>query len=320
MGIVIFAWWMVAVRYRRAIFVLAVLGLAAVVVVGTLSPTEPTGLILGMFAAMVVLLVVLVLVVRVARRAVPTGLEVTGGAFRSPRPTFFLGLALPHLCAIAVFVLAGSWTARHEHAANPGWLLMVALIAAPIVLYLPGLWRGVGVILTPHGIRSDGYFGTLTIPWDALADVQPLQPADARGEVRLTYNHPELLRRTGLLPPRDRIYFEGTDRDLIVDAVAHYAAHPAARSTIGSHTGYEDLQQLHADATPARRRAPEPIPSRSKIAGWFLLAAFASVVAVRPPSALTGSRMMIGLVGLLCFLGAAADLHTRSTTRKRTST
>ncbi|MEU3456837.1 hypothetical protein ABZ671_25025 [Micromonospora sp. NPDC006766] len=278
----IFAWWMVAVRYRCAIFVLAVLGLAAVVAVGTLSPTEPEGLVLGMFVAMVVLLVLLVLVVRVARRGVPTGLEVSGGAFRSPRPTFFLGLALPHLCAIAIFVLVGSWTARYEHTVNPGWLLAVALIAAPIGLYVPGLWRGVGVILTPDGIRSDGYLRTLMIPWDALADVQPLQPADARGEVRLTYTRPELLRGTGGLLRRDRIYFEGTDRDLIADAVAHYAAHPAARSAIGSHTGYENLQQLHADATPARRHAPEPAQSRWwEIAGWFLLVALA-VVAARP--------------------------------------
>ncbi|WP_146605618.1 hypothetical protein [Micromonospora craterilacus] len=313
----IFAWWMVAVRYRRAIFVLAVLGLAAVVAVGTLSPREPTGLILGLFVAMVVLLVLLMLVVRVARRRVPTGLEVTGGAFRSPRPSFFLGLVLPHLCAIAIFVLPGSWTARYEHVVDPNWLLVVALSAAPIGLYLPGLWRGVGVILTPDGIRSDRYLGTLTIPWDALADVQPVQPADARGEVRLTYTRPELLRRTGLLPHRDRIYFEGTDRDLIADAVAHYAAHPAARSTIGSHTGYENLQQLHADATPARRHAPEPIPSRWKISGSFLIAALATVAAARPPAALTGSRIMIGLIGLLCFLGAAANLYTRSTTRKQ---
>ncbi|MEV6813271.1 hypothetical protein [Micromonospora sp. NPDC051296] len=320
MGIVIFAWWMAAVRYRRAIFVLAVLGLAAVVAVGTLSPREPTGLVLGLFVAMVVLLVLLTLVLRVARRSVPTGLEVTRCAFRSPRPTFVLGLTLPHLCAIAILVLPGLWTARYEQAVDPGWLLVVALTAAPIGLYLPALWRGVGVILTPDGIRSDRYLGTLTIPWDALADVQPVQPADARGEVRLTYTRPELVRRTGLPLRRDRIYFEGTDRDLIADAVAHYAAHPAARATIGSHTGYENLQQVHADATPARRHAPEPTPSRWKISGSFLIAALATVVAARPPAALTDSRMMIGLIGLLCFLSASANLHTRSTTRKRTST
>ena len=199
MGIVIVSWWMLAVRYRRAIFVLAALGLAALAGVGTLSAREPRGLLLGMLVATVVLLVLLALVTRIARRSIPTGLEVTGGEFRSPRPAFILGLALPHLCAIAVFVLAGSWTTRYEHAANPGWLLVVALSAAPIGLYLPGLWRGIGVILTPDGIRSDRYLGTLTIPWDALAGIQPLQPADARGEVRLTYHHPKLLRRTGLL-------------------------------------------------------------------------------------------------------------------------
>ncbi|GGN76869.1 hypothetical protein GCM10010112_49380 [Actinoplanes lobatus] len=310
-------WWALAARRRRTVMTLTALCLTAAVATGTFWPTEPLGLLLGLFAATFGLFLALAIAVRIVQRHEPTGLQADGAVFRSPRPSYLLALALPHFFAIGGIALAGSWTARHEHSLDPGWLLAVVLFTAPLALYLPGAWRGIGVDMSRQGIRSQQYLGTLHVPWEALAASQPDQPAEARGEIRLAYTDPSLVRHTGVAVRRDRLYVEGEDRDLIADAVAYYAADPAARAAIGSTEEYENLRLMSRTVSAHRRHAPEKIPSVIKIIGWYAGAGGALLITVWPPPGFTDHQVSTGFTAACLLLAACADWHTRAVAKRQ---
>ncbi|MFD1373400.1 hypothetical protein [Actinoplanes sichuanensis] len=123
-------------------------------------------------------------------------------------------------------------------AADEGLWWLAAILAVLLTGQLAAFWRAAlgrfGTRLTPDGIEFRDVFGSLFLPWQALATPRSARPRDAQ-QVTLHLAHPELVRRRGfrysgpaLLPAA------GVDAQLLARAIHEYANDADLRSTIGS--------------------------------------------------------------------------------------
>jgi hypothetical protein len=169
--------------------------------------------------------------------------------------------ASPHpggvLLAIAIMSFSGFLILGYLPDLNPlhrpllagagllGWLVWIAVSA-----WLPArVWQAAGVQLRPDELVVRETFGTLILPWDALAPGLPLPVASSRDEIPLTCGRPELIRRHGRIPA-DRLRPDSNvDMRFLARAVRYYATNPQHRPTIGTAAGYEHLLQAVSDRT-----------------------------------------------------------------------
>jgi hypothetical protein len=137
---------------------------------------------------------------------------------------------IAHLVSGTLFVLSG---------------LVVVLSAVTVV----AVWRGVGVQLRPDGLVDRTPFGTLVVPWAALAPGYPLPVPPAASRLTLTYVGHELVRRRGLVLFRRLVQTGNIDTMFLVHAIRYYLDHPEHRPFIGTQAEYDDLLQAISSPT-----------------------------------------------------------------------
>jgi hypothetical protein len=125
-----------------------------------------------------------------------------------------------------------------------------------VVLFVTNAWRDRGVQLRPDGVRQAGVTGWLVIPWDAVPTVPALPPAPHANTVPLTFERPELVRRSGLHVLRRKLQTQDIEPWLLTAAISYYVAHPEHRAAIGSREEYARLRaELHDPFAPWPRTA-----------------------------------------------------------------
>lgn len=115
-----------------------------------------------------------------------------------------------------------------------GWVAVLAL-------WIVVVWRDTGVQLRPEGLWQVGFVGRVVVPWDASPTVAEGPPPGHAATVRLGYGRPELVRRHGVFPRRDRLRTPDIDPRLVTAAIRHYVRHPEHRPAIGTRAEYDRL-------------------------------------------------------------------------------
>jgi hypothetical protein len=110
--------------------------------------------------------------------------------------------------------------------------------AVPMAAMLAAFWWSAlgrfGVRLTPDGIVDRQVFGSLFVPWDALATPCSAYPHDAH-QVTLYLAHPQLVRRRGLRSGGPTsLPAAGVNAELLARTIHEYSNHADLRSAIGS--------------------------------------------------------------------------------------
>ncbi|MFB9362922.1 hypothetical protein [Actinoplanes nipponensis] len=316
-------------RYRRRILIAALVISALAVTDAVRRPNEPVESLAALGAVAALALVAGAVVGAVERWRAPVRFEIdsAGGAFRTARAAAGVFLVIFLLAALAFFAEVGGWSWAHGDR-DGGWVVVMAVIGVPVLLFATLVTRGLGIALTPEGVRADRETGRVFIPWSALAPAgdppvpadQP-RPAPAEYRLDLVLADPGRVTRRGLVRRPDRIAFEVTPPAFVAAAVRHYADHPAERATIGTEAGHRRLLALlDGPAVPA-----EPPPTRRRVgalaAGAVLT--FVAAVTVETAADLTVGRhsalgyaaefggQLLGLGSLSCLVGAVRGLRAR---------
>ncbi|MEV6305502.1 hypothetical protein AB0M02_39230 [Actinoplanes sp. NPDC051861] len=217
-------------RWRLAVFAVTV---SLALLLGVLRETTDDRLVWNL-ATLVPLLLALVLVVSsltLSNRRQQSWLEA--------RP------AVPELSTpanpVLILVAAGQTLLLTGYVTNllldPGrdavmLILAVLGIAAGVLVWTVAI-GGFGVRLRPSGIVDRQPFGSLFIPWEALAADRPIDGWTTR-DVTLSVTHPDLVRRTGLRRGGPiRLPAASVRPELLALAVTDYATRPDRRSLIG---------------------------------------------------------------------------------------
>jgi hypothetical protein len=250
------------VRYRRQILATAVVLAASVLWLRSVTePRSDGGFALTMFlsfagmAAAVLALIAL-------RWPRPAGLAVDPRrlAFRAlPTATYvYFTITLIFLSATEIgsagFLRSEMGQGPHSYASDLLGVFFFALIGLMVglsAMYVLLEWRDTGVELRPDGLIDRTPFGTLTVPWEALAPGYP-QPGPGKSLV-LTYARPELVRRRHFVFSRRRLAAYGVNVDpLFLSAViAYYLAYPQYRPAIGTQAEYDRLLHVMSRSVSA---------------------------------------------------------------------
>lgn len=131
---------------------------------------------------------------------------------------------------------------------DPGdvWIAVIfmPLIAAPLAANAKVALARSGVRLTPDGIEDRGVFGTLFVPWDALAVPRAALPRGTQ-HVVLHLARPDLVRKRGYRPDGPRLLpAMGVNTEFLARAIHEYANRPDLRPTIGSTAALTQFQAI----------------------------------------------------------------------------
>ena len=107
------------------------------------------------------------------------------------------------------------------------WVLAVVVVALA-AMNLALAWRGVGVQLRPDGLVDRTGLGTLVVPWQVLAPGHPLPPLSTATKLALTFAHPQLVRRKGLVF-WSSVQAGNVDPAFPAGAIRFYVANPDRR-------------------------------------------------------------------------------------------
>jgi hypothetical protein len=162
--------------------------------------------------------------------------------------------------------------ARNVRADDWLWIEAVnaCLYVVAIVVFVTHAWRGYEVSLRPDGLYDRRVFGTLVVPWDAIRAAYPQvrpgrpttivippgayaahetnPPRERRGELRLDYAYPDLIRRKGLPGKVTQLNTTQVDTRFLAAAISFYAQHPEHRTGVGTEDGYRCLQRALAES------------------------------------------------------------------------
>ena len=310
---------------RRLLILMAVLLCAVAVTVAARAPREPAAALVIM-AALAGLALAAGCVVGVAARsraAARFQVDQANRTFHTPpgAPGVFAVIFL--LAGLALFAEIGGWSWLHGDR-DGGWVAVMTMLAAPVLVFTTFVWRGVAVTLSADGIRTDRETGSLFIPWTAVATDQPRQAEDAPVDLALT--DPDQVTRTGLIRRPNRLSFEQTRPAFVAAAIAHYAAHPTDRPTIGTEAGHRHLIEALELPPPD----PKPTPTRRQIwtratVGVLTFAAAATLATWAEGTFGRHSTLgytiglisqLLGLAALSTLITAVRGAHARSRSRK----
>lgn len=120
--------------------------------------------------------------------------------------------------------------------------------AVPFAGMLAAFWWSAlgrfGVRLSPDGIVDRQVFGSLFVPWDALATPCSAYPHDAH-QVTLYLAHPELGRRRGRwIGGPASLPAAGVDAELLARAIHEYSNRADLRSSIGSEAELDRIKAI----------------------------------------------------------------------------
>ena len=169
------------------------------------------------------------------------------------------------------------------------WLTLLAAYLLPLVVCGSGLWRGIGITLTPEGLRADKLTGAIFVPWAAMSADQ-FAPTPDGGHLILRYAHLGQVRKFGLPIDLDRVSFTHTSSDFAAAAIRHYLAHPDQRPAIGTPAGLAGLGPQLALAA-AHADPPLPPPSSPRRRARNALAGAALVMLAIPLWLWTGDTL-----------------------------
>ncbi|GIF21472.1 membrane protein implicated in regulation of membrane protease activity [Actinoplanes tereljensis] len=113
-----------------------------------------------------------------------------------------------------------------------GVVASIALAVLTVVIWYLG-WRWHGVRLTPDGLIDRQPFGSVFVPWAALAADEPAVSI-GRNQIALYFEHPELVVKHGYRPGSSHFLTAGADADLLAGVIAGYVAEPERRAAIGT--------------------------------------------------------------------------------------
>ena len=201
------------------------------------------------------------------------------GSFATVRGSVPVTWAVADLGFAAVVFAEG---VREVNAPWAPWLTLLAAYLLPLVVCGSGLWHGIGITLTPDGLRADKLTGAIFVPWAALSADQFAPTPGDDGHLILRYAHPGQVRKFGFPIDLDRVSFTHTSSDFAAAAIRHYLAHPDRRPAIGTPAGLAALAPdpaLDSDTvvTPAPADPPLPPPpsprrrARNALAGAALM-------------------------------------------------
>lgn len=237
----------VTVRYRRPILAIALV-LAVILAVGRrLSPSlDP---ILG-HATFLVGVLACLLAALAWRRSQPAALlikpEIRAFATEPSASQISLAVGLTFVASLSLGTV---------HLAGEGlFTVLPFLLLVAVGVHLAAGWRGVAVELRRDGVYQRDFTGSLTVPWEALAPGRPSRPAVKASTLALTYAHPDLVRRRGILPLARRLRIDNVHPCFIADTIRYYVDHPQHRAAIGEPAEYQRLLQ----ALPSPPTGPVP--------------------------------------------------------------
>lgn len=245
---------------RRPLLLTTALFCTVAVTNAVRAPHEPTTALVTMavFAGLILATGCVVGVASGSRVAARFEVDQANRAFRTPQGAAGVFATIFMLAGVAFFAEVGGWPWLHGDR-DGGWIAVVTMLAVPVLAFATFVWRGIGVTLSPDGIRTDRETGTVFIPWTAVAADQPRPAKDSPLDLALT--DPDQVTRTGLIRRPNRLSFAETPPAFVAAAIAHYATHPADRPTIGTPSGHRHLTNLLELPPPE----PEPTPSRHQL-------------------------------------------------------
>jgi hypothetical protein len=237
-------------RRHRVVIAIAAVVMAGGVTVGAVAPAYSAVTLLMMVGLFPVVAWSLAIVNADLRRPAAFVVDSRTGSFGAPPDPDAVLLAIATMslsAALIVCQLPGLHPNRRPLLAAVDWLGSLVW-AAPAAWLAIRVWRGVGVQLRPKGLVVREAFGTLIVPWEALAPGLPLPVPSGQDPVCLTFSRPELVRRRGRFPPDGLLPASNVDMRFLAQAVRYYATNPQHRPTIGTQAGYEHLIRAMADS------------------------------------------------------------------------
>jgi hypothetical protein len=236
-------------RRRRPVLVAAVAVALLLTAVSTVVPG------LGLIVLGVV--VALTLLGLASREPRTDDFVLVDGGFATARSSVPVTWALAGLGLAAVVFAEG---VRDEATPWAPWLTLLAAYVLPLVVCHYGVWRGIGITLTPDGLRADKLTGAVFVPWDALSADQFAPPPNDDGQLIVRYAHPEQVRRFGFPIDLDRASFTHTSSAFAAAAIQHYVTHPEQRPSIGTPSALAALSTPADQPVPADRPALGDLP------------------------------------------------------------
>ncbi|MBB2943598.1 hypothetical protein FB565_003327 [Actinoplanes lutulentus] len=216
----------VIARHRRPILIVTA-ALVATTLLARALGANPDTLAPCLFLPFLTadLLYLLTLVAPSTRRR-PDAFEVDGAGFHTPRTGGVTLVGVAHLCLVGALALDPSGTTPMGIPFSWALAIGVALLA----LYPRALWHGVRLTITPDGLRNDKYAGTVTIPWQSIAEINPTDSTDQR--LRLSLTSPDQVTVTGWTTSRRTLEFNGAGLPFVAATIRHYLNNPADRPHI----------------------------------------------------------------------------------------
>ncbi|SNT17654.1 hypothetical protein SAMN06264365_1521 [Actinoplanes regularis] len=233
------------VASRKRLFMLGMVVVAASM--GVLTQLGPWGVWTATLAVTVTLfLLMLRLSQLAAARYHPALLFV-----RAEPPSFASPVNLaPVFTAAAFVILCGGIVAENVGDIVNGdelWLMDAAtaglgMLAVAVHLYVA--LGSFGVRLYPEGIHDRQPFGSLFVPWEALAVPRAALPRDTQ-QVILYLAHPELVRKRGLRGGDPHLLSAaGINAEFLARAIHEYANRADLRPAIGSEAALAQFQAI----------------------------------------------------------------------------
>ncbi|GII25153.1 hypothetical protein [Planosporangium mesophilum] len=175
-----------------------------------------------------------------SRRRRPEAFVVDSGT-----PAFGTGLSSADVYwAFAMLLVEANLAARERSSwvSGPGWFAAaVSLWCLGVLVAALVLLRFQGVQLRPAGLVVSRLFGTLIVPWEALAPGYPVPMPAKADSMPLTYVRPELVRHRGLTIGRRWVHIPEIHAGFLAAAIRYYVAHPQDRAAIGTETEHDRL-------------------------------------------------------------------------------
>jgi hypothetical protein len=226
-------------RHRRRVLGGAVLGVLAWTGLALLAPGPDRDLMVMFFSLLVAVLAVLSAVVNSRPGPAAFLVDTRTPAFRAlPNDGQLLSAVI--VVSLAAVTIVGGLSRYHDTAGELAYWVPVSILTVITALLVVLAWLAPGLQLRPDGLVDATGLGTRTVPWEALTPAGLPVPSPNATRLRLTFAHPELVRRKGLVLG-SAVATTGVNPVLLTHAIGYYLVNPDRRRLIGTQAGYDEL-------------------------------------------------------------------------------